>query len=108
MFINNITKVIFRGGDFLVIAKERGARAEFIKNKNFTPRYGHSKRFQRSAYTFSYKNISAFYPMGMEGKFFIVIELSGKEAYFLNFKNIKERDMYLTELSEMIEIWGNK
>ena len=108
MFINNVTKIVFRNNDFIIVTKEKKIRTDFINKSTFSPRYGYSRKFERSIYTFYYKNISAFYLIYNEFKHFIVIELSGREAYFIDVASEKQGNYYLNELKTKLKDWNLK
>lgn len=108
MFIVNVTTLIFRDGDFLVIAKEKTRQRGFPLRKDFSPRYGYSRKYERGIYTFLYKNISAFYPFDNGEVAFLAVELGGGEAYYIRCASKTMRNYYLNKLSKYIQEWGEK
>ena len=108
MFIVNVTTIIFRGGDFLVIAKEKVRQRNFPLRKDFSPHYGYSREYERGIYTFLYKNISAFYPFDNGEVAFLAVELGGSEAYYIKCASKTMRNYYLNKLSKYIQEWGDK
>lgn len=106
MFINNISAIVFRNGEFLVITKEKVPQINFKLKKNISPRYGYSNKYRRGIYTFDYKYISAFYPFENEKNTFLVIELGGREAYLIKCKSKTLRNYYFNKLSKYIQDWG--
>ena len=107
MFIVNVAAIIFRGGDFLVIAKEKAKQRGFPLRKDLSPRYGYSRKYERGIYTFLYKNISAFYPFDNGEVAFLAVELGG-EAYYIRCASKTMRNYYLNKLSKYIQEWGDK
>lgn len=108
MFIVNVTAIVFRGGGFLVITKEKVIQNGFLLRKNASPHYGYSKKYRRGIYTFFYKNISAFYPFDNGEVAFLAVELGGGEAYYIRCASKTMRNYYLNKLSKYIQEWGEK
>ena len=108
MFIVNVTTIIFRGGDFLVIAKEKVRQRNFPLRKDFSPHYGYSRKYERGIYTFLYKNISAFYPFDNGEVAFLAVELGGSEAYYIRCTSKTMRNYYQNKLKKKKKKWGEK